>query len=138
MAKGRVYKSEYPLNPPEWYWEKGLHDARIVCVQKFEFPFDYGKYEREKNSYDRNLLTLKIDAKGAIYDSRVKEIRFFNYRILSDDIVLNGRNKIWWMSDRLTSENGYYILEIQLLDIDAYPEEFCLKIKFDRAEVDRD
>lgn len=72
-----------------------------------------------------------------MYDFQVKEIRFFNYKILSDNIELKNRKKIWWLADRLTEENGYYILEIDLQDFDSFSQEFTFKVKFDRAEVDR-
>ena len=90
MAKGREFYTEYPENPPDWYWEAGLHDACIVGVEVYEFPFDYNKYIAEKSKYDRNMLSLKIDAKGALYDFRVKEIRFFNYKMLSESVDLIG------------------------------------------------
>ncbi len=137
MAKGNVYISNYPDNPPEWYWVRGLHDACIVGVESFEFPFDYNKFVGEKNKYNRNLITLKINAKGALYDNEVKEIRLFNYKILTDDISLENREKVWWLADRLVDYGEYYTLEIDLQDFDAYPEEFIFKIKFERAEVDR-
>ena len=138
MSKGRIYQSKYPDNPPKWYWASGLHDACIVDVETFEFPFDYNKYIGEKNKYNRNLFSIKIDSKGALFDFHVKEIRLFNYKILSDNIELKNRKKIWWLADRLLEENGYYILEIDLQDFDSFPQEFTFKIKFDRAEVDRD
>ena len=40
MEKSREYASHYP----EWYWTTGLHDAGIVGVESFEFPFDYNKF----------------------------------------------------------------------------------------------
>ncbi len=91
----------------------------------------------EKNKYNRNLLTLKINSKGALYDSTVKEIRFFNYKILTDNISLVGREKVWWLADRLVDHGEYYTLEIDLHDFDSYPEDFTFKIKFERAEVER-
>ena len=137
MTKGRIYQSKYPDNAPEWYWQRGLHDAAIIDVDSFEFPFDYNKYVGEKSKYNRNLFILKIDAKGAMFDSTIKEIRFFNYKILSDNIELKNRKKIWWLADRLLEENGHYVLEIDLQDFDSFPQEFTFKIKFARAEVDR-
>ena len=137
MAKGKEYISNYPDNPPEWYWISGLHDACIIGTESFEFPFDYNKFVGEKNKYNRNLITLRINAKGALYDNNVKEIRLFNYRILTEDISLKGRDKIWWLADRLVDHGNYYTLEIDLQDFDSDPEEFTLKIKFERAEVDR-
>ena len=41
MAKNSEYMSHHPDNPPEWYWINGLHDAGIIGVEAFEFPFDY-------------------------------------------------------------------------------------------------
>ena len=137
MSKGRIYSSSYPDNPPEWYWVSGLHDACIVGVESFEFPFDYNKFVREKNKYNRNLFAVKIKAKGALYDKTVKEIRFFNYKVLTDQITLIGREKIWWMADKLVDHGDYYTLEIELRDLDSDPEDFTYKIKFERAEVDR-
>lgn len=86
MTKGRIYTSSYPEKPPEWYWISGMHDACIVGVESFEFPFDYNKFIGEKSKYNRNLMTLRINSKGAIYDNTVKEIRIFNYKILTDDL----------------------------------------------------
>ena len=59
MAKGKVYMSSYPDIPPDWYWVNGLHDACIVNVEYFAFPFDYNKFVGNKNSCDRNLMVLK-------------------------------------------------------------------------------
>ena len=137
MPRYKEYQSEYPDNVPEWYWQRGLHDAAIVGVEFFEFPFDYNKFVEEKSKYNRNLFVLKIDAKAALFDSAVKEIRLFNYKILSDTINLEGRKKAWWLCDRLTEENGDYFLEIDLLDFDSFPQEFTFKVKFARAEVER-
>lgn len=137
MPKAKEYITTYPDNPPEWYWAAGLHDACIAGVEAFEFPFDYNKFIGQKNKYDRNLLTLKINAKGAMFDSEVKELRFFNYKILTEDISLENRNKVWWLADRLSVCGDHYTLEIDLQDFDSYPEDFTFKIKFDRAEVER-
>ena len=137
MSKGKVNMPNYPDNPPEWYWISGLHDACIIGTESFEFPLNYHKFISEKNKYNRNLITLRINAKGALYDNDVKEIRLFNYRILTEDISLKGRDKVWWLADRLVDHGNYYTLEIDLQDFDSDPEEFTFKIKFERAEVDR-
>ena len=137
MPRAKEHITSYPNNSPEWYWTAGLHDACITGVETFEFPFDYNKFIGQKNNYDRNLLTLKINAKGAIYDTEVKEIRLFNYKILSQDISLENRTKVWWLADRLEYNNDYYTLEIDLQDFDSYPENFTFAIKFERAEVIR-
>lgn len=137
MAKGKIYTSSYPDNLPEWYWVNGLHDACIVNVEYFEFPFDYNKFVGNKNSYYKNLMVFKINASGALYDQTVKEIKLFNYKILTENIELQGRKKVWWLADRLTEKEGHYYLEIDLQDIDSFPQDFTFEIKFDRVEVVR-
>ena len=142
MAKGRIFYTEYPDNPPDWYWESGLHDACIIGSETYEFPFDYNKYTAEKNKYDRNMLSLRIDAKGALYDSRVKEIRFYNYKLLPEGVDLvslepSEENKVWWLADQLTEQNAKYELDILLESCVPYQKQFHLKLRFDRAEVDR-
>ena len=109
MAKSKAYMSLCPKNPPEWYWINGLHDAGIVGVEISEFPFDYNKFVREKNKYNRNLLVLKINAKGALYDNSVEEIHLYNYKILTPDISLENRKTIWWLADRLIEQDDHYI-----------------------------
>ena len=82
-------------------------------------------------------MLLKINATGALYDQSVKEIKLFNFKILTKNIELQGRKKVWWLADRLTEKEGHYYLEIDLQDFDSFPEDFTFKIKFDRAEVVR-
>lgn len=122
---------------PDWYWVSGLHDACIIGVDTLEFPFDYKKCVTEKEHYSRNVLILKLKASGAMFDHTVKEIRFYNYKILTKEISLQGRGKIWWLGDVLTESNGHYNLEIDLQDLDADPTDFTFRLQFDRAEVDR-
>lgn len=121
---------------PDWYWINGLHDACIIGSEVYEFPFDYNSYSGEKRSRDRNMFMMRLDSSGALFDINVKEIRLFNYKILSKE-ELKGRKKVWWFSDRLDEKDGHYILEIDLKDFDSWPNEFTFKIQFDRAEVDR-
>ena len=135
MAKSNVYTSSYLDNPPDWYWVNGLHDACIESVECFEFPFDYNKFVENKNAYDRNLMLLRINASGALYDQSVKEIKLFNFRILTKNIELRGRKNVWWLADKLTEKDGLFSLEIDLQDFDSFPENFTFEIKFDREEV---
>ena len=57
MSKSREYMSLYPENPPEWYWISGLHDAGIVGVESFEFPFELhmGQYFLHRKLSRTNL-----------------------------------------------------------------------------------
>ena len=122
---------------PDWYWEKGLHDAHITLTEAFEFPFDYNRFTREKNHYDRNCLALTIDASGAMFDTSVKAIRLYNYRYLTDAPRPEDRGTLWWISDRLTVGKDRFELEITLHDAESFPKDFTVRIKFDRAEVER-
>ena len=137
MSKGRVYISDYPDNPPEWYWQGGLHDACVIGAEAFEFPFDYNKFKGKKNKDNYNALVLKIDASGALGDTSVEEICLFNYEILSKHISIVGRTEVWWLADRLVDRGQCYVMEIDMQDFDANPEEFIFKIKFESAEVKR-
>ena len=136
MAK-RILQPPVPEGPPAWYWVKGLHDAHITLAESFEFPFDYNRFTREKNRYDRSCLTLTVDASGAMFDTSVKMIRLFNYRYLPDSPTLEGHGPLWWISDRLTRQGDGFMLEIDLYDGEGFPEDLTVKIRFARAEVDR-
>ncbi|MBP3666674.1 MAG: hypothetical protein J6K29_06440 [Clostridia bacterium] len=133
----RISQTHSPESPPDWYWVKGLHDAHITLVESFEFPFDYDRYIREKNTYDRNCLTLTVDAAGAMFDTSVREIRLYNYKYLSPETTPEGHGALWWIGDRLTARDGRFELEIDLYDGEAFPEEFTVRVRFERAEVER-
>ena len=135
MAK-RNSQTHSPESPPEWYWVKGLHDAHITLVESFEFPFDYDRFTREKNTYDRNCLTLTVDAAGAMFDTSVKAIRLYNYKYLTPETTLEGHGILWWIGDRLTVSEGCFELEIHLYDGEAFPEELTVRVRFERAEVE--
>ena len=134
MKKGKIYTSHAPENPPEWYWKSGLHDARIIKVEALEFPIDYSKMGRGREKQYRNMLSFKIDSSNALFDRDVKEIRFYNYTIISKEISFDDMNAIWWMSDTLINESGKYFLKIDMLDSS---EDFTFTIKFEAAEVER-
>ena len=40
---------------------------------------------------------LYKNASGALYDQSVKEIKLFNFKILTKNIELQGRKKVWWL-----------------------------------------
>lgn len=135
--KKRNSQAQSPESPPAWYWVKGLHDAHITLVESFEFPFDYDRFTREKNTYDRNCLTLTVDAAGAMFDNSVKAIRLYNYKYLSPETALEGHGTLWWIGDRLTVSDSRFELEINLYDSEAFPEELTVRLRFERAEVER-
>ncbi len=137
MAKEKNHGLNSPENPPDWYWTHGLHDACIIGYETFEFPADYNKFSGKKYGSIKSLMTLTIDAENALYDTAVSEIRLLNFEILTPDIPFEGKEKLWWLSDRLTKDGGRFILEITLFDPDSFPENFTFKVGFERAEVVR-
>ena len=80
---------------------------------------------------------MKIDAKGALFDREVTEIRLFNYEIVTTHIRLEEREAMWWLLDKLTACDDGYQLEIDLQDLDSDPTDFTFRVRFERAEVDR-
>ena len=91
---------------PAWYWASGWHDAGITAVESLVFPRDYGTFDGQKRSDIRNLLKLKIDSKGALHDTSVKEIRLYNHKLLTPAASLENGKTSWWLSDRLTHATG--------------------------------
>lgn len=49
---------------PCWYWEKGLHDAKLLDV-----------------SMQDDTLVLRIDSRNAMYDNLVEQIVFLDARL---------------------------------------------------------
>ncbi len=106
------------------YWYSGLHDA---YVKKAERGFD----DRTECKY----LKLFIDADGAIYDTSVESITFYNYKIKKGNYNLTGA---FWMSDTLKKDGNKYIMEIDYVVIgDKESAGKTLIIEFEQLEVSR-
>lgn len=103
-----------------------------MSVDQLELPYDY----KMKNPV-RNCLVLHINSKGAMYDTKVKEIRLYNYKILSSVKIVGENLRWWWLSDRLEMEDDKYVLKISLQNPEDFPEEFDFSVKFEKAEVIR-
>lgn len=114
---------------PSWYWSAGLHDAKITHIGELTLPYDY----KQKNPV-RNCLILYINSRGAMFDTKVKEIHLYNYKILSLAAEIEGS---WWLSDSLSEENGKYVLTLFLQNPKTFPEEFTFTVRFEKAEVIR-
>ena len=122
---------------PEWYWTSGLHDACIINIEPQESEIDYSQ---PKENRVKNTLSVKIDASNALFDISVKEIVLINYKIITGNIELMGKKKIWWIRDRIQKiDNDYYHYELQidLRDFDSDPEVFTVVIRFGNALVKR-
>lgn len=109
----------------EWYWDHGLHDANIVSVTK-----------KESNlNPDDNCLILKIDCDGALFEADITEIRFYNYKIKTNDFDISLLNGGWWLSDELCDKGNHYLLELKFDTIKCKTK--VIQIAFTRAEVIR-
>ena len=122
---------------PEWYWHAGMHDSAITDIEIFEFPFDDGKFRKEKRKDDRNMLKLTIDTEASLGDPDVREIHFYNFKILSPYRKLRKGSEFWWLSDTLKGSEGHFSLEIKLQNFDEQPQDFTFKIEFERSVVMR-
>ena len=118
---------------PEWYWRGGLHDAQIIGVDAVVLDYDW-----TLPNPDRNYLLLRLDASNAMFDVRAKEIRVYNYKVLSTDVALEDLPESWWKWDKLSEENGKYILDIYAEKFRPRRQRLSFRIRFDRAEVIRD
>lgn len=110
---------------PSWYWTHGLHDAKIVSVT-------------QKNSNwnpTDNCLILKIDCDGALFESDIAEIRFYNFKILTSGFDISTLNGGWWLSDELSQKGCQYLLKLKFDT--AKCKTKMLEMIFNRAEVVR-
>jgi len=116
---------------PSWYWNKGLHDAEITHIDEIVLPYDY----TQKNPI-RNCLIIFLNSKNALFDTSVKEIRLYNYKLISPDNKSFCADS-WWIADRLTEENGKYILTVSLQNAGSLIKKFNLTVRFEKADVIR-
>ncbi len=111
------------MNKPDWYWCRGLHDAKIVSAQTKESKW---------NTDDKRLI-LKIDCDGALYEKNITEIEFCGFKILTDDFDIDSLNGGWWLSDVLKENGKTYYLELQFET--AKNKKKRLKLSFQSAKV---
>ena len=83
---------------PCWYWEKGLHDAKLLDV-----------------SMQDNTLVLRIDSRNAMYDSSVEQIVLLGARLKTPLPAITKKQPVYWLWDELTElPFGQWKLQIQL------------------------
>lgn len=111
---------------PTWYWKCGLHDARIKEIQYFELQYDY----RHK-SPTRNYALITIDSSQAMFDTSISAIKFYNYKIVSNNDNLRG---FLWKCDSLRKANNKFSLDITLSNLNV---ETHFIISFDHCELIR-
>lgn len=134
MKKKDLSVSDEKPRLPEWYWNRGLHDAKIVRIEKLELPYDF-----KLRNPTRNCFVFHLDSKQALFDTSVQEIRLFNYKILAADISAPDIEGTYWITDKLTEEDGKYFLQVELLNCGKNStNNFLFKIRFESAEIIRD
>ena len=120
---------------PEWYWQKGLHDAKIVDIEEQELAYDYKQLDPV-----RNCIVLHLDSRMTLFDSSVKEIKLYNYKLCSPEAAVQDLCGTWWLKDNLSITDTGYSLAITLKRIGkrASREELVVEIQFKYAEVIKD
>jgi len=120
---------------PEWYWQKGLHEAKIVDIEEQELAYDY-----KQRDPVRNCIVLHLDSRMALFDSSVKEIKLYNYKLCSPEAAVQDLCGTWWLKDNLSITDTGYSLAITLKRIGkrASREELVVEIQFKYAEVIKD
>lgn len=105
----------------------GLHDAEITDIIEVNLDYDY----TERNPL-RNYLEIKLDAKLAIMwsSTSVKAIRFYNYKIIKEDV--NFINS-WWQDSEFVELKGKTGLKIRFRFSKTDISEII--ILFDKLEV---
>lgn len=129
----RVFSSsDHTGKVPDWYWRKGLHDAHILRTEDILLPFDH-----TQPNPCRNCFTIHLDASQAMFDTGVKSISLYNYKVIVDESGIggygDGLDGCYWMQDNLKYENGKYLLDIIALGED----DFHYIIRFEKASIER-
>ncbi len=106
------------MQTPQWYWARGLHDAR-VC----------GYAEEE------NCLTLYLDAEGAMFEQDICKICFHHPRILTPDFQMEQLRGSWWLRDELEQKGPFYYLYLKFDT--AKCKTRVLELRFRDAQVER-
>ena len=110
---------------PEWYWNHGLHDANIISATKKESDWNP----------DDNCLIFKIDCDGAMFEADITEIRFYNFKIKTNDFDINLLNGGWWLSDEVYEKGNHYFLDLKFDTAKCKTKH--LELAFKKAEVIR-
>lgn len=120
-----VLDSDTKSDLPKWYWARGLHDAHILEKQYIN-GIGLDNFARHSN-----CIKFVIDAKQAMFETNIRELRFYNCKELSPELdIINTR----WISDTMTYLDGKYVLSIKLR---SAKEVLHYSIRFTSCEVIR-
>ena len=96
-------------------------------------PYDY-----RQRPQTRNCFVFHLDSNQALFDTSVREIRLFKYKVLTSDFSDSNIEGTYWISDKLTEENGKYVLQIELQNCEKNSRyNFLFKIRFESVEIQR-
>ena len=70
---------------PAWYWARGLHDAQILSAELQD-----------------DALSLRLDSRGAMFDSTVSQITFLGARLKTPLPKPDRKTNVYWLGDTLT------------------------------------
>ena len=122
---------------PDWYWKNGLHDATILSACERELVPDW----KEKHP-KRNCLEFLLNGKNALFETNIKRISLYNYRIVdmkmnaTDPITLEAFRDVFWLGDSIEQlEDGKYLLEIECTD--SHSNLLFLSANFEIPEIER-
>lgn len=110
---------------PEWYWKHGLHDANIISATTNDSSWNP----------EEHCLILKMDCDGAMFEADITEIRFYQYKIKTNDFDVSLLNGGWWLSDEMVRKGNYYRLDLKFDTAKCKTKH--LEITFRHAEVIR-
>lgn len=114
------------MDTPNWYWKKGLHDAKITNWKIENLDYDYS----QRNPV-RNCITVELDAKLAMFDTTIKKIKFLNAKLIQG----NEPCVDWfWKYDSIQKKHTGYEIEIVLT---LHRETKKIKIAFESIIVER-
>lgn len=117
---------------PEWYWSGGLHDAEILSVNRLEIP-----YKQKAGILCTNCFEINLDSTGAVFETNVKKISLYNYKIKNEPIDTNSLNGSWWLQDSITkiADNKF---NLKIVIQKTYKNNITVDIDFEAAEVERE
>lgn len=118
------------MNLPEWYWERGLHDAQIVSAETMNLSPKHNAKIRYHNCF-----VFNIDGEGALFEQDITEIRLYNFKIISSPFDISQMQMGWWITDELSENNGWYRLNLKYENKKCKPHK--VTISFETAEVTR-
>ena len=116
---------------PEWYWELGLHDAKILACTELQLVPDY-----KDETLKYNCFEIVLNCESAIYEYNIEKICLYNYKIKSNEFDVSELNGGWWLSDEIESKGDQYLLRLEFDTAKCKTKQ--VEIAFQYVDVVRD